>query len=466
MGEIFAFLALVAVLWCTLKKAKRWFFLYLFLLTTLLFASPFPATSSDDRPRPVTDELLRSLNLDREYHRCISVADGDTVTLEGIGTVRFIGVDTPEKNHPKLPVQYMSRESSAFIRKLCMNRKIRLEYDPYDEDKRGNYGRVLGYLYLEDGTFVQEQLLKHGYATVYARYPFDEKMGNRFLALEREARQKGVNLWKENGLAEVRWILRQKHAVILAERLSPTTWRARFGNWTSGPVHTGETGKKFEELYSAIYELGPRDLRKRLKELGYEQGPYHTTAPDTVSVMGMAHRKWGIIYMKYAYARTLTGDLDADLRNLSEWIERLDAGQLRDVLLKNGYHIIPEASVASFDPQKIADGLLSPYRIRTTSGSVMSWDLAGNHVGKTVAVEGKIVRTHNSGNACFLNFHNNFTRYLSLVIFENSFRKFPLKPEEFYLNKTVLVKGRIMEYKDGPEIVLESPRQIEIVESH
>jgi hypothetical protein len=51
-----------------------------------------------------------------------------------------------------------------------------------------------------------------------------------------------------------------------------------------------------------------------------------------------------------------------------------------------------------------------------------------------------------------------FTRGSS--IFKEYFRRFPPKPEAFYLNKTVLVKGKIEEYKGRLEIILESQKQI------
>jgi micrococcal nuclease len=80
-----------------------------------------------------------------------------------------------------------------------------------------------------------------------------------------------------------------------------------------------------------------------------------------------------------------------------------------------------------------------------------------------MTVEGKITRTHNSSKACFLNFHNNFTRYFSLVIFASAFKRFPDRPEEFYLDKFVRVKGKIKPYEGKPEIIVNSPKQIKII---
>jgi hypothetical protein len=41
------------------------------------------------------------------------VIDGDTIVVEGVGTVRLIGVDTPETVDPRRPVQYFGKEAST-----------------------------------------------------------------------------------------------------------------------------------------------------------------------------------------------------------------------------------------------------------------------------------------------------------------------------------------------------------------
>jgi lysyl-tRNA synthetase class II len=107
---------------------------------------------------------------------------------------------------------------------------------------------------------------------------------------------------------------------------------------------------------------------------------------------------------------------------------------------------------------------LTIYKVRATNEDIIPWDLAENYIGKYMSVEGRIVRTHNSGKACFLNFHNNWARYCSLVIFDNVFHRFPEKPEKFYLNEFVRVKGKIKKFRGRPEIVLDSPKQIEIID--
>lgn len=93
---------------------------------------------------------------------------------------------------------------------------------------------------------------------------------------------------------------------------------------------------------------------------------------------------------------------------------------------------------------------------------VISWEEAGNYLGQEVVVEGTIVRTFNSGRACFLNFHPDYQRYLSLVILAADFSKFPPQPEQYFLNKKVRARGRVLLYRGRLEIILNSPAQITV----
>jgi len=97
------------------------------------------------------------------------------------------------------------------------------------------------------------------------------------------------------------------------------------------------------------------------------------------------------------------------------------------------------------------------------SVEVISWQRAAKYVGEFVAVEGRIVGTHNSGKACFLNFHPDWRRSFSVVIFANRFDAFPPRPEDFYRGKRVRVTGVIREHEGRPEIILDSPAQIEVL---
>ena len=94
--------------------------------------------------------------------------------------------------------------------------------------------------------------------------------------------------------------------------------------------------------------------------------------------------------------------------------------------------------------------------------AVISWRDAAKHYGKYATVEGTIVATHNSGKACFLNFHPDYKRYFTVVIFASAFSRFPPSPENHYQGKKVRVSGYIKEYQGKPEIILNDSNQIEI----
>lgn len=99
-----------------------------------------------------------------------------------------------------------------------------------------------------------------------------------------------------------------------------------------------------------------------------------------------------------------------------------------------------------------------------STARVISWRDAAKHYGEYATVEGTIVATHNSGKACFLNFHPDYKRYFTAVIFALAFPRFPANPENYYYGKKVCVSGYIKEYKGKPEIILNDPSQIEILE--
>ncbi len=90
---------------------------------------------------------------------------------------------------------------------------------------------------------------------------------------------------------------------------------------------------------------------------------------------------------------------------------------------------------------------------------------AGKYLGREVIVEGKIVDTyhHLKSNTVFLNFEKPYpNQCFTGVIFRSNLHRFPKNPEKYYLNKTVRIFGEVKEYKGRPEIILETPEQIEV----
>jgi micrococcal nuclease len=137
--------------------------------------------------------VLSSIVTAQDFYLCTRVIDGDTIAVEKNGKkekVRLIGVDTPETVHPSKPVEYFGKEASEFTRKKVEGKRVNLEYDRQSRDK---YGRLLAYVYIEDGTFLNAEIIRQGYGFAYTRYPF--KYLDDFRQYEREARENDRGLW-------------------------------------------------------------------------------------------------------------------------------------------------------------------------------------------------------------------------------------------------------------------------------
>jgi micrococcal nuclease len=121
--------------------------------------------------------------------------DGDTIDVT-MGTqketVRFLGIDTPETHDPRKPVQCFGQAAAAHTKALLEGKNVRLEPDPTNSD-RDKYHRLLRYVYLPDGTLVNAELIRDGYAFAYTVFPLTKL--DEFRALEVQARETNRGLW-------------------------------------------------------------------------------------------------------------------------------------------------------------------------------------------------------------------------------------------------------------------------------
>lgn len=163
----------------------------IFLAGTLLLASCRPAL----RTPPLTLPAGPSLREGRTPAQVVRVIDGDTVQLllarGQTEKVRLIGVNTPETKHPRKGVEPFGKQASAYTKKRLSGQVVSLELDVQHRDR---YGRLLGYIYLQDGTFFNAELIREGYARTMT-IPPNVRYQEVFLGLEREAREKGKGLW-------------------------------------------------------------------------------------------------------------------------------------------------------------------------------------------------------------------------------------------------------------------------------
>jgi len=124
------------------------------------------------------------------------VLDGDTIELETGESVRLIGVDTPETRDRWKSVEYFGPEATAFTKKMAEGKRVRLEMDQANAHlgHKDKYLRILAYVFLEDGTFLNAEIIKHGLGRAYTQYPFIYE--KEFRQLEQEARDQKRGLWE------------------------------------------------------------------------------------------------------------------------------------------------------------------------------------------------------------------------------------------------------------------------------
>lgn len=126
----------------------------------------------------------------------VRVVDGDTIVVRIAGAeerVRLIGIDTPESVDPRSPVECFGKEASRRTSDLLPpGTTIRVVRDV---EARDRYSRLLAYVYREDdGTFVNLDLVRHGFAETLAYEP-NMAHADDLASAAAEARRDGLGLW-------------------------------------------------------------------------------------------------------------------------------------------------------------------------------------------------------------------------------------------------------------------------------
>ncbi len=115
----------------------------------------------------------------------VGVLDGDTLDVlrEGAAVrVRLAGIDCPEKRQPHGAAAKRAASDLSFGQTVTVV-----------EQARDRYGRTVGEVLLPDGTSLNRELVRRGYAWWYRRYSSDASLG----ALEDDARRAGRGLWAD-----------------------------------------------------------------------------------------------------------------------------------------------------------------------------------------------------------------------------------------------------------------------------
>jgi endonuclease YncB( thermonuclease family) len=138
------------------------------------------------------------------------VVDGDTliIDLNNNGkydktpvneSCRLIGVFATELNKikAKLP-ESGSIDSTHFLNGLVASsdNKVNIAYDKTLKDT-DNFNRELIYVYLPNGTSINEAIIKSGYSIVYLKYSFDAMKKEKYIQLTNQAYKNKAGLWND-----------------------------------------------------------------------------------------------------------------------------------------------------------------------------------------------------------------------------------------------------------------------------
>lgn len=167
--------------------------------------APSPTPDAEPTTEPVVTAEGPSWNV-----TVTRVIDGDTVEIRYANgtaeTVRLLGVDTPETppntvspgEFEGVPDTEAGRahlvswggNATEFAERNLANKQVRLVVDP-ESDRRGGYGRLLAYIYV-DGENFNSLLLSGGYARLYES---EFRLRDSFATTEATAQRGRVGLW-------------------------------------------------------------------------------------------------------------------------------------------------------------------------------------------------------------------------------------------------------------------------------
>jgi endonuclease YncB( thermonuclease family) len=130
-----------------------------------------------------------------EDGRVVEVVDGDTLTLEDGRPVRLVGLQAPKlpldrEGFKTWPLAETARET---LSRLVLGRTVSLRYGGRRIDR---HGRTLAHLFLDDGTWIQGEMLRLGLARVYT-FADNRALIDEMYARERQARRDRRGIWRD-----------------------------------------------------------------------------------------------------------------------------------------------------------------------------------------------------------------------------------------------------------------------------
>jgi len=124
----------------------------------------------------------------------VSVFDGDTFRTRRGEKVRLLGINTPETGHGSQPAQAYGVQAKRRLTALIIGQSVQLRMD---KEKRDKYGRTLAQVYLRDGRWINDVMVREGLAHVYTFAP-NFYWTAQLLKSEAIARRDMLGMWMSN----------------------------------------------------------------------------------------------------------------------------------------------------------------------------------------------------------------------------------------------------------------------------
>lgn len=146
---------------------------------------------SDTPPSHLNSPQPLTLYSGRALYVVEKVVDGDTIIVKGGGRVRLLGINTPEIAHRQHAAEPLGDRAHQRLEQLLRDKKVYLEFD---QQRRDRFKRLLAHITLEDGSNINEQLLREGLARALFLQPNMKHLQDYF-RIEAVAQKEKRGLW-------------------------------------------------------------------------------------------------------------------------------------------------------------------------------------------------------------------------------------------------------------------------------
>lgn len=208
-----------------------------------------------------------------DFRRVTRIVRADTVEVEGLGTVRMIGIETPDGKSPRELYGVHGQRALSFAEKTLLAQDVRVEPDGAGDRTKDDTGQTLAYVYTRDGKLINGEMVKQGLALVRSE-PF--KLANDFRGYEREAMQAMRGIWgtSSSGPAPASASTSQPASDEKSKKLSPMPPSALGANipaLSGSPGVPGEPSVWISSVDKMYHKSGCEFLDKKKHTVGLSQ---------------------------------------------------------------------------------------------------------------------------------------------------------------------------------------------------